>query len=148
MEREQIIKALECCTSEYSKCIDCPRYGFVSCTKTLLTDALSLIKELTAENVEVKANWQKLKESHENVCEECRAEFKRLTEENERLKAIPEQLHKEMSERMLEERKIERKLAVRKMQEKLYPLYKVLCVDEGDWRYEIDQIAKEMVEGG
>ena len=72
--------------------------------------------------------------------------IKELTEENERLKAIPEQLHKEMSERMTEERKIERKLAVRKMQERLKEKAK-----NNEWNgticgEDIDQIAKEMLE--
>lgn len=50
--------------------------------------------------------------------------IKELTEENERLRAIPEELYKEMSERMVEERKIERKLTVRKMQERFTFLLK------------------------
>ena len=73
--------------------------------------------------------------------------FEELTEENERVRAIPEQLHKEMSERMVEERKIERKLTVRKMQERVKEkaytnnyCQKVVLVDD------IDQIAKEMLE--
>lgn len=77
--------------------------------------------------------------------------IKELTEENERLRAIPEQLHKEMSERMVEERKIERKLAVRKMSERLD---KRFCHDPAFLGVEqrlimdvIDQIAKEMLEG-
>ena len=37
---------------------------------------------------------------------------------------------------------------IKKMQERLYPLYKVLCVDEGDWRYEVDQIANELIAEG
>lgn len=52
--------------------------------------------------------------------------IKQLTEENERLKAIPEQLHKEMSERMIQECKIERKLAKRKVEEIFEEIEKVL----------------------
>ena len=43
-----------------------------------------------------------------------------LSEKNEQLKAIPEQLHKEMTERMTEEVKIARKLTVRVMQNRLH----------------------------
>ena len=46
--------------------------------------------------------------------------IKDLSKKNEQLKAIPEQLHKEMSERMTEEVKIERKLTARKMRERLH----------------------------
>lgn len=77
--------------------------------------------------------------------------IKDLIEKNERLRAIPEQLHKEMSERMIEERKIERKLAVREMQERLN---KHFCHDPAFLGVEqrlimdvIDQIAGEMLEG-
>lgn len=34
--------------------------------------------------------------------------------------------------------------AIDEFAEMLYPLYKVLCVDEGDWRNEVDKIAKEL----
>ncbi len=114
LNREQIIKALECCTSEVTIEFNCTECSYIGkgCNIVVMRDALSLIKE--------------------------------LTEENERLRDIPEQLHKEMSERMVEERKIERKLAVRKMQERLkkdFLEYK----HDATLTY-IDQIAKEMVE--
>ena len=89
LNREQIIKALECCASD--GCETCPNSRMptlANCVIFTMGNALSLIKELTEENAEVKANWQKLKESHESACEKCRAEFKRLTEENERLKSV------------------------------------------------------------
>ena len=74
--------------------------------------------------------------------------FKELIEDNERLRAVPEQLHKEMTERMIEERKIERKLAVRKMQERL-KAQKFTHKNFGELvEVEvIDQVAKEMLEG-
>jgi UDP-galactopyranose mutase len=70
-----------------------------------------------------------------------------LTEENERLRAIPEQLYKEMSERIVEERKIERKLAIQKVQERL-KAQKFTHKNFGELVYvdDIDQIAKEMLE--
>ena len=75
-------------------------------------------------------------ENYEVVCDNCACNdgwdcgkqimikaatlIRDLSEKNEQLKAIPEQLHKEMSERMTEEIRIERKLTARKMQERLY----------------------------
>ena len=66
MEREQIIKALECCTRsnnvEYIPCPDCPyneynrldgtteRHKSKCCDWWLMVDALALIKELTEDN--------------------------------------------------------------------------------------------------
>ena len=35
--------------------------------------------------------------------------------------------------------------AIKEFVERLKPLHKTLCVDEGDWCYEIERIAKEMV---
>lgn len=53
MEREQIIKALECCMGK--GCKDCPyRCGNCTCISTLTDDALALIKELTEESDRLK----------------------------------------------------------------------------------------------
>jgi hypothetical protein len=100
--------------------------------------------KLTEEN----EAWQKQLISQEEqsgkAYYDLACEVEDLRAENERLRAIPEQLHKEMSERMVEECKIERKLAVRKMQERLkaeMSFGRYIQVDQ------IDQIAKEMLEG-
>ena len=161
MERDLIIKALECCTSEYSKCIDCPRYGFFPCTKPLLTDAISLIKELTNEKFDIECSYKALKKDNERLYETC-TEFERkcasLNEENERLR---EQFHEAKTEWGLAVEhylELENKLSalqvehyqakadtVRKMKERItehatngYPRKVRLDV--------IDQIAKEMLE--
>ena len=115
-------------------------------TKEYVKDIHSLdanIKELTEENAEVKANWQKLKDSHESACEECRAEFKRLTEENEEYLDTIASL-----EIYLENAKAN---TVREMQERLD---KHFCHDPAFLGVEqrlimgaIDQIAKEMLGG-
>ena len=50
MERDDIIKALECCRGK--GCKECPyRCGDATCISTVASDALSLIKKLT-EDVE------------------------------------------------------------------------------------------------
>lgn len=36
--------------------------------------------------------------------------------------------------------------AIKEFAERLKPMYKILCVDEGDWCYELDRLVKEMVE--
>lgn len=54
MNREQIVKALECCSKD--DCDNCPNY-FGNCYANLAGEALSLIKELTEENERLqKAN--------------------------------------------------------------------------------------------
>lgn len=55
--------------------------------------------------------------------------LKELIAENERLKTIPEQLHKEMSERMIEEVKVAKKYTVRRMQSDI----KEACLKGGIW---------------
>ena len=66
-----------------------------------------------------------------------------LDKDIERLRAIPEQLHKEMSERMIEERKIERKLAVREMQSEI----EARCLKGGIYpafvKSTVNQVARE-----
>lgn len=67
LNRERIIRGLECCTDEDKKCTDCPRFGFLPCTKPLMTDALSLIKELTEENERLRADKKGLINENEEL---------------------------------------------------------------------------------
>ena len=51
LNREEIIKALECCGTSDKSCSYCPlAKDYSPCSKTMADNALSLIKELTAEN--------------------------------------------------------------------------------------------------
>lgn len=93
MEKEQIIKALECCTrgrksNEDIPCLECPynecnivggtseRQTSGTCQGWLMKDAIALINELTEENEKIKS----IDISKDIVIES-------LAEENERLKA-------------------------------------------------------------
>jgi hypothetical protein len=53
-----------------------------------------------------------------------------LKEEIASLKTIPEQLHREMSEQMLEERRIERKYTAKKMRALVYRELERMCLAE------------------
>ena len=53
LNRDQIIKALECCIND--ECDKCGR-TFGNCQANLMTDALALIKELTEENEKLARN--------------------------------------------------------------------------------------------
>lgn len=58
LDREQIVKALECCTSPDgdSNCsLLCPCGDINLCTQSLMAHALALIKELTEENEKLRA---------------------------------------------------------------------------------------------
>ena len=94
MESEMIIKALECCTrgrksKDDMPCLDCPynecnivggtgeRQTKGTCQGWLMKDALSLIKELAEDNDKLYC-----------LADDKIQENKRLTEENERLKAV------------------------------------------------------------
>lgn len=80
--KDEIIKALERCkTSSPEDCIECPYRNkgnslYTGCVNTLVKDTLALINELTAKN--------------DAIAEECcnlLAKVRKLTEENERLRA-------------------------------------------------------------
>ena len=93
LNRDDIIKALECCSSEETEkfnCEVCP-YRDKCCNVGLLRDALSLIKELTEEN----ESWQKSlitqKENADKAYYELACEVENLRAENERLRAELEQ---------------------------------------------------------
>lgn len=125
LNRNQIIKALECCKSPLtSDCATCAYKGksikngiYVGCVNTLIADALALIKELTEENGRLSGKVAEYEEERK--------------------------YHFEMSRKRISETKAD---TVRKMQERItkhatngYPRKVRLDV--------IDQIAKEMVEG-
>lgn len=85
LNREQIIKALECCTTSETTCEDCPldsnKTGFAMCDIDKL--AFALIKELTAENDAISERYA----IQVVTAIELDKQVKKLTEENERLKA-------------------------------------------------------------
>lgn len=82
LNREQIIKALECCTGEGGKCENCPRLGFLPCTKPLMKDALALINSQEQDKEKLGLLIDELEKEKRELFEEN----KRLTEENERLR--------------------------------------------------------------
>lgn len=105
-------------------------------------------------------------ESYEVVCDNCAcndgwdcakqimrkaaALIRDLSEKNENLKAIPEQLHKEMTERMTEEVKVARKYTARTMRERLH--VELRMYDSKDkfnkefFLSKVDKITEELVE--
>ena len=71
LNREQIIKALECCIKvggyrDAQICNDCPLHE-ERCALLLPQNALSLIKELTEENERLRAFPEKLKKYYHNL---------------------------------------------------------------------------------
>jgi regulator of replication initiation timing len=113
LNREQVIKDLQEIVDNYSG--SWKRFN-------VLDGALSLIKELT-EELEKERTWA------DSMIDNLRDDIRKLTEENERLKTIPEQLHKEMSERMIEEVKVAKKYTVRRMQSDIQEA----CLKGGIW---------------
>lgn len=168
MEREQIIKALECCT-EQEYCVTCP-YA-IECVgmESLILDALSLIKELTEDVERVTKQCGKIIVECDERDAERLKQVAELTVENERLHASCTEFERKCAslndenERLRAEVSVKKKLldkcvdledkvkadTVRKMQERLketlkknYPQRCGECFME-----RVDQIAKEMLEG-
>lgn len=119
MEKEQIVKALEVCANyqKFSDCDKCPaREGCDNENNFLEKEALSLIRE-----------QDKRIEKLERICDSYAMQCGTATDKEVFLQK-------------------ERADTVRKMRERLYPLYELLCVDEGDWRHEINKIANKLLE--
>ena len=55
MEREEILKALECCSERFGMCDECPYEEEEGCEAEMRSDARDLIRELTEENELLKA---------------------------------------------------------------------------------------------
>ena len=136
LNREQIIKALECCSTTG----DCPKCLYNDdtslCINRILKDALSLIKELTEEKFDIECSYKALKRDNERLHETC-TEFERkcasLNDAYEFVNGIVLQSKAD---------------TVRKMQERI-KAEKFHHKNFGDLVYlaDIDQIAKEMLEG-
>lgn len=124
LNREQIIKALECCaSSSLEDCDNCPidkqKKDNCECGRYLAIQALALIRELTEEKERLKLD-----------VEECGAELSRYTEN------------------IVQMAKQDRADTVRKMQERLNAErgYDYEWHYNSWWGETIDQIAKELLE--
>ena len=149
LKRDEIVKSLECCTS-IGGCKKCPcsingkPKDNGDCGKEMLIDALSLIKELTAENKLLNVELGNANPEILMLIEDK----KELTEKNERLGDTAYRLECEVHR--------ERADTVRKM--------RALIENESSWfvtqsngivtsrtyqltEDKLDQIAKEIIEG-
>ena len=148
LNREQIVKALECCTSD-TGCSGCPRFlSLLGCSRQNMADALALIRELTEEK-------ERLERENARYEAENNAEFNKWL----KLEEATKRHHAEL----FQEAKIAvRADTVRKMQERLkkapikvgLPLFGLQTKDEIEdyanelilqMRDAIDQIAKEVL---
>lgn len=142
MDREQIVKALECCSKD--DCDNCPN-TFGNCYSNLAKDALSLIKELT-EELEVTLK------QYTAYQEAATQRMRELTEENERLRAVADMSDTTLNDalRIVNEFCDNRiKRAVMKMQERLMAEERIFEAYGTRWKViyssAIDQIAKEII---
>ena len=74
LNRDKIIKALECCIhsdSEENYCINCPYYAEKYCAAKISTDALALIKELTEEKYDIECSYNALRRDNERLHATC-----------------------------------------------------------------------------
>ena len=149
MDREQIIKSLECCDGTLGGCERCPNYkNRYRCS--LKPDALSLIKELTAEVEARKAQHEKFVADIEKQLVELAKNNERLQCHINRLKKYDEERDIALHARLIAEAKAD---TVRKLQERLKSKLNDCC--RYIWNNReyfivgeelIDQIAKEMID--
>lgn len=119
LNRDDIIKALECCEQEAKECPYCPLHrDYSPCSKTMARNALALINELTEENAKLARSCTEF----EQVCKKWQS---RVTIECEYTKSD----------------------TVRKMQERL-KAEKFTHKNFGELVYvdDIDKIANELLE--
>lgn len=161
LNREQIIKALEWCSSggDCGKCTEDEANPHLSCEWCMavqMRKALSLIKELTQANEQLSESYDHL----EKTKDELLAERSRLTEENERLRDVVakyedilDKEHEHHQEMIGDLNEILRQIryikadTIQKMQEMVKAnSFKHKNLGELVYFEDIDRIAKEMLE--
>ncbi len=117
MTDSEIIKALECWATNTpcEESCECFKYDTPRCDMLTAQNALNLI------------NRQK-------------AEIERLQSRNNFLEIE----YKNQSNLFWSRVDGAKTDAIREFAERLIPLHKMLCLDEGDWRFEVDNILNEM----
>lgn len=156
MDRKQVIKALECCTSA-DKNADCPLgcpWGDInSCEQNLMYHALSLIKQLTEENDSLQADNEHLTRVVDGKLNRISALERlvlKLTEDNERLRAENAEQDEAIIRALNEMGKIRRETksaTVKEVQERLNEAFKHYPQRCGECcKEKVDQIAKELLE--
>ena len=170
LNAEQVIKDLECCRfgKEEAKCKECNWHPWTKprCWRLLASNALSLIKKLTAKTeaqdiVISELRWSEEKARHD--ADRYALKIKELTEENERLieelaksyNALDKQMdfYCSFTQSKIQNCPIDDEIAkakadtVRKMQSEI----EARCIKGGIYpafvKRTIDRIAKEMMEG-
>ena len=149
LDREEIVKALECCYDNNLGCIGCPFQDpnkYFECSN-LTTYAVFLVKKLNEEVEDLKA----IAEQYRKQFEDCGEDRAKLTEENERLSGkVAEyeeerKYHFEMSRKRIAETKAD---TVREFVERLHERFgsdsNRVYSNYNIHRY-IDQIANEMI---
>lgn len=126
LKPEDVMRALECCTMALHSL--CPYRDNWCCDHDLVTNALALLREKDAEIERLKNEIEQEKRNCRMTQHLLKNAYESIEKKDKRTETI-------------------RAEAITEFAERLYPLYKVLCVDEGDWRNEVDKIAKKMKEG-
>ena len=170
LNRDEIQKALECCSSD--GCEFCPYSRMptlANCVLFTMGNALALINELTEENESTKHKYKEFESSAKQEVAKLTAENVKLTEENERLHASCTELtqkcasleadvakeftcvfgtpHKVSDCPINDEIAKAKADTVRKMQERLIAEFRKDDRMNYYIRKVLDQTAKEMLEG-
>ena len=95
MEREQIVKALECLISvdydrEFCKPRGCVYSDCESCLESAIKDAIALVKQQDEQIFKLENRLKECENGYSQTLGIERAKIKELTEENERLKKVNE----------------------------------------------------------
>ena len=155
LKRDEIVKALECCIDTKWRCEDCPYFNKgEDSMEVLMTDALSLINELTEENDKLASALAEydykttLRISEEYVTADA---YEELREENEklkkRLKATNYMITPDGRIEMIPTVESVKSDTVREMRKEI----EARCIKGGIYpafvRSTIEQIAREMIGG-
>lgn len=152
MEKEQIIKALECCTNpDVDSCSKCPIYPLslnmtqTECMETAMRNALALIKSQDEQVFKLENRIAECENGYSQTLALERARIKELSAENKMLRLLRADDGLAVVDYAVDSIRAMKFNTARKMQEALKERIKGIYLDEDEMCAVIDEVAEKIL---
>ena len=151
MNRDDVIKALKCCSDERDLCAECPvdkrLLDECVCGSFVMGQALQLIGSLEQVIFELENRLKECENGYSQTLAIERAKVKELTEENKMLRLLRADDGLAVVDYAVNSIRAMKFNTARKMQEALKERIKGVYLDEGEMCAIIDEVAEKILKG-